>query len=72
MNNLAEQHSQAIAQAAKPLMIYLKQNFNPHTIVTIKGDAIEVAQGILGIHCKFTEEPLIIVPDILPSNDLRS
>lgn len=72
MNNLAQQHSENIAAAAKPLLIYLKQNFNEHTEIKIKGDFIEVSQGILGIQCKFTEEPLIIIPDLLPPNDIRS
>ena len=44
-----------LEELAKPLIEYLKANYNPHTTVCVSMDEIKILQVIKGIPLKVTE-----------------
>ena len=43
-----------LEEAAKPLMEFLKKNFNPHCRIIVESHSAEVVESVAGVH--ITEE----------------
>lgn len=67
-----QEHSHAIAHLCKDLMVYMRQNFDSQTVVTVREGFVEVLQGHIGITVTIAPDPLIVIPNILPPNNLRA